>query len=214
MKQPHFIIQIPSDREHTTGQLLEKLGFSSLRHARECYTDGTTLLELTAPDTYAGVELLQPIDAASEEEDPLGFRLSFMPEKIFAGLELPGKPQSHCGTFYEISIPAEVYEFESTVNWWSSMGFEIEEGDPSSSTYVSLLWKDLRVSVYQQDKCPHLFDAPAITFFEPDMADRIQHLKARGIEFTQELSLANENGHTDHGILRLSGDFLLFLFAY
>ena len=112
------------------------------------------------------------------------------------GMTLPtGEPMSKCGTFGEFSLGVENYH--KTAQFWQQFGFT--ETYASSDPYPwGILTDDMIVlGIHQTDE----FKGPCMTYFEPDMAARIEGLKAAGLAID------------DNGILNGPAGETLFLFT-
>ena len=68
----------------------------------------------------------------------------------------------------------------------------------------------IAVAIYGTGASNHLFRNPSITYFEPDMADRISGLKQEGIKFVQELP--DKEGIITNAILEAPEGTFIFLF--
>ncbi len=60
--------------------------------------------------------------------------------------------------------------------------------------------------------CPHKFKNPSLTYFEPDMAERIEQLKSDGVEFVEEMPNAEDK--IDNAIAEAPDGQYFFLFFY
>jgi len=121
-----------------------------------------------------------------------------------------GKPRSLCGRFYELSI--EVEEVDEAVAFWQPLGFEVEHYASSHATFATLGDGVIRLGVYKRGSCRHKFKNPSLTYFEPDMGERIAKLKTRGVVFLEELPDAN--GKVENAIAEAPDGQYLFLFQY
>jgi predicted enzyme related to lactoylglutathione lyase len=137
--------------------------------------------------------------------EPNGLTISLMnydSSKIF---KPGGQPASKCGNFGEISI--ETSDLNSSVAFWNKLGFETAH---RSEGFVTLKDGLMTVGIYGPGVCNHKFRNPSITYFEPDMAERIEKLKLAGKTFAQELP--NAEGIVSEAILESPEGTYLFLF--
>jgi catechol 2,3-dioxygenase-like lactoylglutathione lyase family enzyme len=124
-----------------------------------------------------------------------------------------GTPLTRCGTFGEFSIP--VRKLDQSAAFWSRIGFErlhvSEEPYPWSIVSDGLMVLGLhQTSSYGNGNGSQMtFDTPTLTYFAPDMGDRIAEFRAEGFRFTVEL--ANESGRVVTAILETPGGEPLFL---
>lgn len=121
-----------------------------------------------------------------------------------------GEPWSKLGRFYELSC--EVRDLDEAIEFWQRVGFEIEQRASPAATFATLNDGVLRLGVYKQGTCLHKFKNPSITYFEPEMDDRIRQLKDDGIEFLEKLP--GSNGKVEEAIAESPDGQLFFLFHY
>ncbi|MEJ5303961.1 MAG: hypothetical protein HPY80_11350 [Bacteroidales bacterium] len=120
---------------------------------------------------------------------------------------LKGSPVSLCGTFFEISV--ETIDYEATVEFWERMGLEVIYGDKKGN-WVTLADDFIKIGFYRQGTVEHKFRSPAITYFEPDMQDRIRLLQQLQVDIARPLGEC-KNGPVD-AILETPGGYNIFLF--
>lgn len=208
-----------------------ELGYDKVSYPFEegfCLTDGTLRLLITPEGMLStGIVLagdnLQAMkhDIQSrgfmlvEGEDityprisgPSGTTLSLMQLGKNLVAPLKGSPVSICGTFFEISV--ETIDYEATVSFWQKMGMEVLYGDPSGD-WVTLADDFIKIGFYRKGTVQHDFRSPAITYFEPDMKDRIKLLKDLKVDVARELGEC-KTGPMD-AILETPGGYNIFLF--
>ena len=127
--------------------------------------------------------------------------------------DLPDTPLIRCGKFGEFSVP--VQEFDQSAAFWGQLGFEklheSQEPYPWGILSDGLMVLGLhQTSSYSHGNGSHMsFDTPTLTYFAPDMGDRIAELRAEGFGFSVELS--NEEGRVITAVLKTPGGEPVFL---
>ena len=93
-------------------------------------------------------------------------------------------PNPMCGTFGECSIP--VTNFDSSFAYWKKLGFK---GTKYTEPYPWSVMTDglFSIGLHQQTQ----FTYPAITFFAPDMQQKIDKLKSLGLSVTEFMAPGN-----------------------
>ncbi len=139
--------------------------------------------------------------------EPNGLTISLMNYDSANIYKPAGHPISKCGKFGEISIEAK--DLNATVAFWEKLGFEVIN---RFDDFVTLKDGLMTVGIYGPGVCKHLFKNPSITYFEPDMAERIEKLKQEGKKFAQELP--DKDGIVTDAILEAPEGTYLFLFKW
>lgn len=142
-------------------------------------------------------------------QDPNGVGISLVKEEM---PELPladGEAYGLGGNFYELSILTP--SFDETINFWSRLGFEISYGNPKQDTWVTLTDELINIGIYREGTVPHIFNNPALTYFESDMGRRISSMKDKGIKFAAEMK--NESGEISNAILETEDGLHFFFFT-
>lgn len=121
---------------------------------------------------------------------------------------LKGSPISLCGTFFEISV--ETLDHGATIAFWQKLGLEVIYGD-SQGDWVTLADDFIKIGFYKKGTVSHPFRSPAITYFEPDMKDRLKILKDLKVEIAHELGQC-KTGPTD-AILETPAGHFIFMFT-
>ncbi|MDX5347646.1 MAG: VOC family protein [Hymenobacteraceae bacterium] len=173
-------------------------------------------------DDLAGiVYLLEQADVPVEHElneerklsavyitDPNGIVIQLLPTDTSKLPASPGKDFTRFGKFYELSIETENYD--ETVEFWNALGFKKNYETKPDARWCGLTDQLVNVGIYEKGQCPHIFRSPALTYFEPDMAKRIDVLKKRGFAFAQELP--DKEGELHDAILEAPSGQHIFLF--
>jgi catechol 2,3-dioxygenase-like lactoylglutathione lyase family enzyme len=124
-----------------------------------------------------------------------------------------GKPLTRCGRFGEFSVP--VREFDQSVVFWGRLGFERrhESQEPYPWGIVSDGLMDLglhQTNSYGNGNGAQMsFDTPTLTYFAPDMGDRIAEFRAEGFRFSVELT--DKTGRVVTAVLETPGGEPVFL---
>jgi hypothetical protein len=122
--------------------------------------------------------------------------------------EMPYQP-SRFGDFYELSI--ETPDLKKETIFWKSLGFAEIPDLPGGKTWLTLHNQSLRIGQYLAGSCPHPFHSPALTFFMPDSAERIQALSQEGLPPAHTLP-AEEGERVKEAIWEDPAAHHLFLF--
>ncbi len=111
-----------------------------------------------------------------------------------SGMQMPdGEPITHCGKFGEFALG--VADFQRASHFWQQFGFE--QMYASSDPYPWGIFSDgmMVLGLHQTDQ----FGGPCMTYFAPDMPERIARLEAKGLSILD-------------GILQAPSGEMLFLF--
>ncbi len=161
-----------------------------------------------------GIEFVQK----QEQNGRLFMAIFSGPGRLAVGLinhdptEMPqptGEPLSICGKFGEFSI--NVDHFQEAADFWTKLGFDCTY--QSKQPYPWGIFTDSMIvlGIHQTpNEEEYRFDGPAITYFSPDMADRIANLKEKGISFAKEI--ADDSGLVSNAIIAGPDGEELFLF--
>lgn len=127
------------------------------------------------------------------------------PAKVYAPKQTP---IGRCGHLGEISIEAD--DLVQTIEFWKSLGFSVTHQHPTAP-WATMTDSIITLGIYQRGICPHQFRNPSITYFEPDMRDRIAAFKADGFVFLEEIP--NAEGVVAEAIADAPDGPLFFLFT-
>jgi catechol 2,3-dioxygenase-like lactoylglutathione lyase family enzyme len=187
-------------------------------------TDGSINLNLAPPGVpapmlrYAGsdIEALVAADIGVQQTDrglgifitPEGLHIMLSPFEsrvpMPEGTPTTRTPVSRCGTFGEYALPTS--DLQASRAFWEKLGFQTlhsaDEGEP-----YAILSDDLIVIGLHQTSD---FSEPHITYFAPDMAERIQALQAEG--FSLKPFPATEDGTIVNAAMEGPGGERFFLF--
>lgn len=223
---PAAFITLYSRQQNEAKIFYDTLGFSTLstEEGSVRMTDGNLLFDLRSAHTDAtllsyctndipnAVEMAANLEIPVREqsahhailEEPNGLFILLAGPDMISPTAMEKKPSSLCGTFYEISL--ETSDMERSIVWWQNVGFK---ATTRKETWCTLDDGKIMIGLYQKGSCPHRFKNPSLTYFETDMAERIQMLKSRGIKFIQE---EREIGMEGHAIAESPDGQFFFLF--
>lgn len=113
--------------------------------------------------------------------DPSGqpVRVQEAPTHFAGGSELSGT--SLCGDFAEYSMVSA--DFEAMRNFWEPLGFVALGESEEPYLRMSMTSDHVDLAVHR----PRTLDQPMLVFTAPDMGERIERLRALGVEFSDEL---------------------------
>ncbi|MEZ4777610.1 MAG: hypothetical protein R3D00_30830 [Bacteroidia bacterium] len=230
MRSGHTVcINLPIFSRRKTPLLFSKLGFVPLGKdllGQTLVTDGTVIVRLDEESEYgAGLlyfaETVLPLpvgDSISDEvesewamewQSPEGVSLTILQTPH---VEMPNAPKgtpTPLGTFYEVSLMTT--DFDVSVAWWQKAGFSITYGNPATDNFITLSDDMIRVGLYRPGSCPHIFNNPAVTYFDSDMAGKITAARELGILYAQEIS--NKDGVVSDAIVETEEGWHVFLFS-
>lgn len=205
-------IGVPDIDESAT--FYDTLGFQKLAEAEQPwpwkqYTDGQNLILLNQDgNQYIGLNYFSD-DAVDKVRQMEANGLEFLMKQevngrlqmaIFSdsdglmaglinqdptGMVLPeGDPLSHCGKFGEFSLG--VADFQKAAAFWNQFGFE--QLYASSEPYPWGIFSDdmIVLGLHQTDE----FQGPCITYFSPDMPERIKRLESKGLTIENGVLIA------------------------
>lgn|SRR5574341_181374 len=135
---------------------------------------------------------------------PDGKTLLNFPREDFAK---PKKfPNPQCGLYGEFAVP--VKDLEKSIAFWQKLGFETKSVNQQPYPWAILSDGMNILGLHQTND----FDYSAITFFAPDMAERVQKLKQAGISSFSEWK--GEGGSAGNFILTTPEGQKIFLFSF
>lgn len=100
-------------------------------------------------------------------------------------------------------VSLESIDIETSLDFWQLLGFSITMGGAEQSWISLKNTTGFTLSIMKPQVCPHLFYNPSLTYFNgKNNLEIIEHLRAKSIEFTQEISHFNTEGIVDNVIIR------------
>jgi hypothetical protein len=206
---------VEHDEEATA--FYEKLGFQHAGY--RVLTDGTININLAPPGVpapllrYAGCDMSQVagLDIGLREDErglagfttPEGIHVMLSPYE--SRVPVPeGPPRSRCGKFGEYAVP--VADRQQAIAYWEQLGFKPLHMADEPYPFAILSDELLVLGLHQTPD----FHEPHITYFAPDMPERIQALQADGIDIMPVPPQPDER--IINGVMRGPGGQPFFLF--
>jgi predicted lactoylglutathione lyase len=115
-------------------------------------------------------------------------------------------PLCHCGKFGELAVA--VHDFGETAVFWQQFGFE-----PNHTSNEPNLWgifSDGQIMLGFHETTEFADNSPALTYFAPDMPQRIEQIRQAGILFASEM--ADEAGKVRNATLEGPAGEAIFMF--
>jgi catechol 2,3-dioxygenase-like lactoylglutathione lyase family enzyme len=112
-------------------------------------------------------------------------------------------PLSRCGTFGEYAIPTS--DLQASRAFWERLGFQTLHSADEPEPFAILSDDLIVIGLHQTSD----FSEPHITYFAPDMAERIQTFQTEGLPITP---LPAEDGSVVNATLEGPGGERFFLF--
>jgi catechol 2,3-dioxygenase-like lactoylglutathione lyase family enzyme len=97
---------------------------------------------------------------------------------------------SLCGDFAEFSLPAA--DFAPLREFWEPLGFVALGETEAPYVRMSMTSDHLDLAVHR----PRTLDRPMLVFASPDMGERIERLRALGLDFSEELPRGLDPRHS------------------
>ncbi len=113
--------------------------------------------------------------------DPSGQAVRLQEAPTHFSSEKDGRDTSLCGDFAEFSLPAG--EFEPLRDFWEPLGFVAMGETDTPYVRMSMTSDYIDLAVHR----PRTLDRPMLVFAAADMGERIERLKALGIESSTDL---------------------------
>jgi catechol 2,3-dioxygenase-like lactoylglutathione lyase family enzyme len=122
--------------------------------------------------------------------DPSGQAVRVQEAPTHFSSEKDARDTSLCGDFAEFSLPAG--EFEPLRDFWEPLGFVAMGETESPYLRMSMTSDHIDLAVHR----PRTLDRPMLVFAAADMGERIERLKALGLEMSQELPRGLDPRHS------------------
>ena len=110
--------------------------------------------------------------------DPDGQIVTLLEARTYSPPAFERDSFSACGRFGELSMPSR--SVETAVSFWERMGFVLASGGEKPFPWASLTGDRINLGFYETTE----MRTPALTFFEPDMGERITRLRSLGFELS------------------------------
>ncbi len=141
------------------------------------HTDELRALDLVFEQEHLGGDEFNEISC----HDPNGQHMRILEARTFSPIDVSPTFSSMCGYFVEYGIP--VKEFAEGVQFWDRFGLIAMEEDTSLFDRISLTSDHLNLGLHRSRALRH----PVLVFEDDDMHTRLQLLKHRGFELSDEM---------------------------
>ena len=113
--------------------------------------------------------------------DPFGQAVSVIEARTYSPVARATTDVSLCGYFSEVSMP--VADFAAARDFWEPLGFVATEEGATPYEYLPLTSDYLDLAFHRT----RTFDTPMLVFRDPNMTERIAHLRDTGVSVSNEL---------------------------
>jgi hypothetical protein len=121
--------------------------------------------------------------------DPNGQHIKLLEARTFSQPNLEASFSSSCGYFTEYGIP--VREFDASRVFWEQLGFIAMDEQATPFNRISLTSNYLNIGLHRS----RAIRQPLLVFEDPEMRERLSHLRERGIELTDEMPDSLDERH-------------------
>lgn len=136
--------------------------------------------------------------------DPNGQHIKLLEARTFSQPNLDVSFSSSCGYFVEYGIP--VREFDVSKVFWEQLGFIAMDEETSPFSRVSLTSDLLNIGLHRS----RAIRQPLLVFEDPEMRERLTHLKERGVDLGDEMPDSLEE-HCNAVVIAPEGTRLLLM---
>jgi len=141
------------------------------------HMDQLRSLELVLEQEHLGSDEFNEVTC----HDPNGQRMRILEARTFSPPDISPTFLSSCGYFVEYGIP--VKEFSHGISFWEQFGLIAMEQENSLFERVSLTSDHLNLGLHRSRALRH----PVLVFEDDDMKSRLQLLRDRGFELSDEM---------------------------
>jgi len=113
--------------------------------------------------------------------DPAGLHVNLLEARTFSPPDIDAIYSSSCGYFTEFGVP--VREFEASRTFWESLDFVAMDEQTHPFSRLTLTSHHLNLGLHRSRALRY----PTLVFEDPDMRERISHLKERGFVLSDEM---------------------------
>lgn len=113
--------------------------------------------------------------------DPSGLAVSILEARTFSPPNVEATITTTCGYFAEFGMP--VRDPAASRAFWEPLGFVALEEEPLPFARTSLTSNLLNLGLYRT----RALRQPVLTFEDPDMRERLTHLRERGFKLSDEM---------------------------
>jgi hypothetical protein len=121
--------------------------------------------------------------------DPNGQHIKLLEARTFSQPNLDVSFSSSCGYFVEYGIP--VREFSPARDFWEQLSFVAMEEETTPFSRISLTSNYLNIGLHRS----RAIRQPLLVFEDPEMRERLTHLKERGIDLSDEMPDSLDEHH-------------------
>ena len=134
--------------------------------------------------------------------DGIGILLIYFDMQV----EFPAQKKSHthCGTFGEFSIITQ--DIRSSLAFWSQFEYAILNSEEKPYPWAALSDGLMTLGLHQTTD----FEKNSLTYFSQNSAERIDYLKSKGIQFTDEIK--DKSCRTIHATAQAPDGQMFFIF--
>jgi len=118
--------------------------------------------------------------------DPDGQMIAVLEARTFSPPEIAGSDITALGHFSEFSLP--VTRLDASITFWENMGFVLTDREEEGLEGACLTSDFLNLGLYVNPR----MRVPGLTFREPDMAERIEYVRAQGYRLIQGTPISRE----------------------
>jgi catechol 2,3-dioxygenase-like lactoylglutathione lyase family enzyme len=174
-------------------------------------------LNYFAPDMKMRAEYFQerhiPLSHSEDGENNIAQEMLFAPDGlgillIYFDMQMEllqqQKSTAHCGTFGELSIVTQ--DIRSSLAFWTQFDYRILSSEEKPYPWAILSDGLMTLGLHQTND----FEKNSLTYFSQNSAERIEYLKNKGINFTDEIK--DKNGRTIHATTQAPDGQMFFIF--
>ncbi len=121
--------------------------------------------------------------------DPNSQHIKLLEARTFSPPDIDISFSSSCGYFVEYGIP--VREFDAARDFWEQLGFIAMEAETQPFNRMSLTSDGLNIGLHRS----RAIRQPLLVFEDPEMRERLTHLRERGIELNDEMPDSLDEHH-------------------
>ncbi len=136
--------------------------------------------------------------------DPNGQHIRLLEARTFSPPNINATYSSSCGYFVEYGMP--VKEFDGARIFWEQLGFIAMDEETQPFHRISLTSDHVNLGLHRS----RAIRQPLLVFEDPDMRERLAHLKERGLELSDEMPDSLDE-HSNAVVIAPEGTRLLLM---